>query len=386
MARATYIPITSSVLRWAIDESGFSDQQFADKIKASQDDLADFVAGRAQPTKTQFRAMVDAVRRPSAVFFLPEAPAEATLTPPFRRAIGDAPRQLRPNELREVRWALRLQRLVAHIRELDRAAPLVFPEARHDENPETAADAIRRALDISSSKQRSWSTASDALRGWRAAAEALGVVVLQLRLGRDDVRGFASWNPRAPLAAVNTAFIPQARSFSLCHELAHLALRHDAASDTSSGHEPAAGAAAVERWCERTSAAVLLPAAEVRAVAEALGGTDDFERARQLAVRFKVSLRAAAVRLVEIKLAPPELYAVVLQRAPVADHPKPRKAGGGQTAAEVRIGQLGRATARRIIDAVRSERLSERDARDHLRLGGIGLRDLATLAASETSG
>ena len=386
MARATYIPITPSVLRWAIDESGFSDQQFAAQINVEPDALADFLVGRAQPTKTQFRAMVDAVRRPSAVFFLPEVPAQATLTPPFRRAIGDAPRQLRPNELREVRWALRLQRLVAHIRELDRASPVVFPEARDFESPEAVADSIRKALDVSSSKQRSWLTASDALRGWRSAAEALGVVVLQIRLGREDVRGFASWNPHAPLAAVNTAFIPQARSYSLCHELAHLALRHDAATDASSGRESAAGAGAVERWCERTAAAILLPADEVRAVADALDVTDDFERARQLAVRFKVSLRAAAVRLVELKLAPRDLYGVVLQRAPVADYPKPRKAGGGQTAAEVRIGQLGRATARRIVDAVRSELLSERDAREHLRLGGIGFRDLATLAASETSG
>ncbi len=382
MARATYIPITPSVLRWAIDESGFSDQQFAEKIKVAPDTLAGFLAGLAQPTTTQFRAIVDAVRRPSAVFFLPEAPNEATLTPPFRRAIGDAPRQLRPKELREVRWALRLQRLVAHIRELDLAPPVEFPAARRDENPETAADAIRKALNISWTTQQSWSTASDAFRGWRGAAEALGVVVLQLQLGRDGVRGFASWNPLAPLAAVNTAFIPEARSFSLCHELAHLARRHDAASDASSGRGPGVGATAVERWCERTSAAVLLPAAAVRTTVDTLVAADDLERARQMADRFKVSLRAAAVRLVELDLAPPELYDEVLQRAPVADRPKPRGGGGGQTAAEARLSQLGRVTARRIVDAVTAERLSERDARDYLRIGGTGFRDLATMAAS----
>ena len=198
MARATHIPMTPSVLRWAIDESGFSDPEFAEKIKVEPDVLADFLAGRAQPTKTQFRHVVDAVRRPSAVFFLPEVPSEATLRPPFRRAIGDSPRRLRPKELREVRWALRLQRLVAHIRELDGAMPPEFPETRHDANPEAAAGAIRRALDISLTTQRSWSTASAAFRGWRAAAEALGIVVLQLRLDREDVRGFASWTRTLP--------------------------------------------------------------------------------------------------------------------------------------------------------------------------------------------
>ncbi len=386
MARATYIPITPSVLRWAIDESGFSDPEFAAKIKVERDALAGFLAGQVQPTKTQFRAIVDAVRRPSAVFFLPEAPSEATLRPPFRRAIGDSTRRLRPKELREVRWALRLQRLVARIRESDGAVPVVFPKTRHDANPEAAADAIRRALNVSLDAQQSWTTASAAFRGWRAAAEALGIVVLQLRLDREDVRGFASWHPHAPLAAVSTAFIPQARSFSLCHELAHLVLRHDAATDISSGREPAARVAAVERWCERTAAAVLLPASEVRTVVDPTDGTGDFERARQLAVRFKVSLRAATVRLVELKLAPKGLYAVVSEGAPVADYPERRKGGGGQSAAEMRLGQLGRPTARRIVDAVRSERLSERDAREHLRLGGIGFRDLASLAASEASG
>ncbi len=382
MARATHIPITPSVLRWAIDESGFSDPEFAAKIKVEPKVLADFLSGQAQPTKTQFRDVVDAVRRPSAVFFLPEVPEEAGLNPPFRRAIGDKARPLRPNELREVRWALRLQRLIAHIRDLDNTPPVDFPGVDQRAKPEAAADAIRRALGVSLNMQRSWSTAGDAFRGWRGGAESLGTLVIQLNFGRNGVRGFASWNSLAPLAAVNTAFIPEARSFSLCHELAHLARRHDSASDAASGRGPHAGESAIERWCERTAAAVLLPAPAVRPYVDALGRTDDFERARRLADQFKVSLRAAAVRLVELELAPPELYDVVQRRAPVADRPKPSGGGGGQTTAEARLSQLGRATARRIVEAVTAERLSERDARDYLRIGGTGFRDLAVMADS----
>ena len=40
MARATHIPITPSVLRWAIDESGFSDPEFAAKIKVEPNVVA----------------------------------------------------------------------------------------------------------------------------------------------------------------------------------------------------------------------------------------------------------------------------------------------------------------------------------------------------------
>ena len=85
----------------------------------------------------------------------------------------------------------------------------------------------------------------------------------------------------------------------------------------------------------------------------------------------------------ELDLAPNDLYALVVSQSSQLDRPQTRGGGGGRSAAQTRIAQVGRAAARSIVNAVAADRLSERDARDYLRLGGQGFQDFTSLA--ETS-
>ena len=104
MPRATYIPITGSVLRWAIDQSGLSNSEFAQKVRTEPDNVQAWISGQAQPTKTQFNKIVSTLKRPSAAFFLPEPPQHLNLPPPLRRSVGARNRALDARELREIRW------------------------------------------------------------------------------------------------------------------------------------------------------------------------------------------------------------------------------------------------------------------------------------------
>ena len=385
MPRATYIPITGSVLRWAISESGLSDSEFAQKVRADPDNLQAWIDGQAQPTKTQFKKIVSTLRRPSAAFFLPEPPQHLSLPPPLRRSLGAENRALNAQELREVRWARRLQQLVAHLRQEDATdAPQLLQFALSDP-PSRAARALRNRLDVQPELQIQWPTPSTAFSGWRDAVEDTGVIVLLLQLGPDAIRGFALWNDAAPLVAVNTTFIPQARAFTLFHEIGHLLLRQDAASDEHIGRSASlATGYTVERWCERMAATVLLPEPAVRnAVPTDMSEVEAYESARRLASRFKVSVRAAAIRLIELDLAPNELYGQVVSQSGQLDRPRRNGGGGGRSAAQTRNAQVGRSAARRIVQAVAANRLSEGDARDILRLGGQGFQDFTSLA--ETS-
>ena len=385
MPRATYIPITGSVLRWAIDESGLSDSEFAQRVRTESDRIQDWIDGHAQPTKTQFSAIVRTLKRPSAAFFLPEPPQHLNVPLPLRHSVGARNRELNAQELREIRWARRLQQLVAHLRAED--APDIPQLLRFTPSnpPSRAARILRNRLDVPLARQTQWPTPSAAFSGWREAVEDTGVLVLLLQLGPDAIRGFALWNDAAPLVAVNTTFIPQARAFTLFHEIGHLLLRQDAASDEHIGRSArlATGYTA-ERWCERTAAAVLLPAPAVRAaVPTGVSEDEAYEHARRLASRFKVSVRAAAIRLTELGLASNDLYALVVSRSGQLDRPKRSGGGGGRSGAQARIAQVGRSAARRIVQAVDANRISERDARDVLRLGGQGFQDFTSLA--ETS-
>ena len=384
MPRATYIPITGSVLRWAIDESGLSNSEFAQKVRTEPDNVQAWISGQAQPTKTQFNKIVGTLKRPSAAFFLPEPPQHLNLPPPLRRSVGARNRALNAQEFREIRWARRLQQLVAHLRSEDASSVPRLPQFELSDPPSRAARILRNRLDVPLERQTQWPNPSAAFSGWREATEATGVIVLLLQLGADAIRGFALWNEAAPLVAVNTTFIPQARAFTLFHEIGHLLLRQDAASDEHIGRNGSlATGYTVERWCERMAAAVLLPAPAVRAAAQADMSEDEaYQQARRLAGRFKVSVRAAAIRLIELDLAPNELYGYVVSQSGQLDRPRRNGGGGGRSAAQTRIAQVGRAAASRIVQAVDANRLSERDARDVLRLGGQSFQDFTSLAES----
>ena len=92
-------------------------------------------------------------------------------------------------------------------------------------------------------------------RAWKIA----GVLVMELQLGKDGVRGFSVFDQYTPLISVNTAERESARSFTLMHETAHLIARSSASclSTTLDADDD------LERWCDRVAGAVLIPSASL---------------------------------------------------------------------------------------------------------------------------
>jgi hypothetical protein len=60
--------VTPEVLEWAMAQSGVDPVELADRARTDPDDVLEWLSGDAQPTKTQFRAIVSALRRPEAFF------------------------------------------------------------------------------------------------------------------------------------------------------------------------------------------------------------------------------------------------------------------------------------------------------------------------------
>ncbi len=104
-----------------------------------------------------------------------------------------------------------------------------------------------------------------------------------------------------------------ARCFTLAHELGHLVSRQDAACVDQQGFLEGAQ---VERWCERFGAAFLMPPAPMAHLADNLRlgpQSADLPEVRAVARAFRVSHRAAALRLIEMGYATRDLYAEVLR-------------------------------------------------------------------------
>lgn len=369
---ARKVPINGRVLAWAMEEGGFTPETLAEKAKVDPQIIVEWVNGDDKPTRGQFTKLVEALKRPSAILFLPSPPSGASLTAGFRMAPGPQPKPLTPDQLRQVRWARRLQQEASELLRDAGAAVVTFPVASIADEPGRVATAVREFLGVTIEDQRSWDSDTQALRAWRGTLEMKGVFVLQLSLGK-GVRGFSAWDEFAPLAAVNSHYNNVARIFSMLHEVGHLVLRDD--SSCSNFVPPAKASVAistdVERWCEELAAALLLPADALTEVIRRLPAMDGVALAKRIANQFKVSVRASALRLIELNFADRDLYPrVEVEVAFLDDKRKGGPAGGGQVRIDKRYSQLGNRLMETFGTASEEGRLTERQVRDYLKIGG----------------
>lgn len=366
----------ADVIAWAIDESGYGDDELAGKLsKAGVDPavIATWRCGDTTPTSGQLTALAAALRRPRSLFYLPQPP-KRSMAASLRRTTGSRSRSLEPTERFALREAQSRQRFVSDL--LSGSAVVELPTASVDMPPQQAAAALREWSELPLSAQRSWRTDREAYRAWRSALEAKRILVMELQLGKTGLRGFAISDPYAPVVGVNTAQNEAARSFTLWHELAHLSLEAEASClDPTSGED-----SVIERWCEATASAVLMPRESVESFLKRQPQLRGFELVTAAAAEFRTSLRATALALMRIEPDLGDLYEMVEQEAPLQDHTTQSSGrGGGQPRSARRLRESGRVAAQVLVEALAEDRISELEARRILKLDGEELSQLSTL-------
>ncbi|MFN8035407.1 MAG: ImmA/IrrE family metallo-endopeptidase [Acidimicrobiia bacterium] len=379
-----FVPINGSVLRWAREESGLTSEVLAEKLGIELTELLSWESGASSPGRGQFSRLVDVLKRPSAIFFLSEPPTTAAVPTSFRRAPALGRHELSQDEVRQIRWTRRVQEIVSWALQDSSAARVELPRLDVRTQPAEAAQLQRTQSGVSVTTQLGWSSPSEAFNAWRGALEDAGILVMQVSLGRSGIRGFSAWDEWAPAVAVNSAYHPTARIFTLFHEVAHLLTRTDSAC--YSFVLPGSHDTALERWCERFAAAFLIPEDALERAApdcadHSTGRVVDVACARRIANRFKVSTRAMSLRLQELDLAPTTLYSAVEAAYRDLDWNQQGGGGGGQTAPVKRLGQLGERVAEVLLDASADGRLNTRDLADYLRLTTGQVSDLGRLVA-----
>lgn len=370
MGRRVEVPITPSVLRWAIAESGYTEPEVSSWIDGGEEALTSWLDGMSRPSLTELKDLAGKLHRQIATFLLPNPPVTTGVSVKFRHPLGDRERGLNPVERRYVRRAHRLQDAHAWLaRELELTVPNLAAEALTSPTADAAAR-MRTRLGVTLPQQVEWRSASVAFDAWREAVERLGVVVLLFPMGERSCRGFSLWDDRAPLIAINTAWRDEARTFTLFHELGHLVTRTSSAceiSEASTGHaqEPA------ERWCESFAADVVVPAEAIQRLPVA----SDLKTLSRVANQYKVSLRVMAIRLIGAGKATWALYRSIPSGA---DKKREGGAGGaGRNRREIREDELGHRGTRVFVEAVRREVITESQALDYL---DIPVADFARLA------
>ena len=283
-------PVRPKMLRWARERAGYSVEALAGRFPK----LERWELGEARPTLKQLEAFAKATRTPLGFLFLAEPPVERVPIPDFRTVANVHLDHPSPDLLDTIHLCQQRQDWYRDFARSMHHRELTFVgSARLEDDVVEVASRMRHALGIDLEERRRLSTWTEALRRFIEQADALGVLVMvsgvvgsnnRRRLDPQEFRGFALADPLAPLIFVNGADTKAAQMFSLAHELAHLWLGQSAISDAEARATPDQ---AVERWCNRVAAELLVPLAALRDVLDR--HPNPHLELNRLARRFKVS-------------------------------------------------------------------------------------------------
>jgi Zn-dependent peptidase ImmA (M78 family) len=259
--------------------------------------------------------------------------------------------------------------------ELELGSPRTLSATINDD-PVVIAKAAREMLKVSTTDQKRWLSDSVAFDEWRNALERSGHLIFLFSIGKGSCSGFSLWNNLAPVVAVNTAWNESARIFTLFHEMAHLITRTSSACVESV--RATAKTDPVERWCERFAAALLMPGRDVEATLRELGlandaDVTDLRVAKRIANLYKVSLRAAVIRLIELNAATWDLYREI---PPLSDSKPPGGGGSGRNRTQIREDQLGDRATALLVTAVEKDVLDRSQAVEILDIPDIKFDEL----------
>ena len=301
--------VEPTLLIWARRTASLEPEQAAEAIGVSADRLQAWESGAERPTIPQLKKAAKVYKRPVSVLFLPEPPTDFMPLRDFRRLPESGTRRYSVKLAFEVRAAQERRAAAVDILEMmGEEAPAFGITARVQDDPEAVATQVREALGISLDRQSRWNDPAKAFKAWREATENVGVLVTVLGgahhgVSLDEVRGFAIAEHPVPVIVVNGADRTNARIFTLLHELGHIVLGQSVIeNEVEPGGEMPAPELAIEAFCNRFAAAILMPrrALLAEAVVTAKPGSrrdwTDAEIAA-LAQRYCVSREALLVRL-----------------------------------------------------------------------------------------
>lgn len=261
MAKRFKATINPALLSWARTTASYDLTEAAEKAKVDAETLRAWEAGDDQPSIAQLRKLAGLYKRPLAVLYLPEPPADPQAMHDFRRLPEMGPRRFSPGLALEVRRAQQRRELIVELYEENLVSPTPFNLTTNDRaDPEVAGEQIRAALGIRHDQQSRWGNQLPAFREWRTRIEEAGVLVFQAtRIESDEASGFAYWADSFPLIVVNRKDVYPRRTFSLLHELAHLMLRQSGVSEVNVDAPRPAADAQIEIFCNQVAAAALMP-------------------------------------------------------------------------------------------------------------------------------
>ncbi len=256
-ARSLEIEVNPEVLNWTIKNSGFSTEQISNRLRINPDLLDEWLKGARNPELKKLERLSQVLKRPLAVFFLPNPPKEKPL-PKDYRMIPDRVGKFDTKTLLAIRRARRLQRITKELsRNLNSQMESNVFSTTLSENPKAAAKKFVELFNINNDVRKKWKTPYDAFNFFRNLIEDKNILVFKMSMPLEDVRGFTLDGSPA-VVVVNSKDLPEAQVFSSLHELGHVILNKPGLSIPDNALFQK-NVDSVEKWCNEFASEILLP-------------------------------------------------------------------------------------------------------------------------------
>lgn len=311
------VPINVNALKWAIKSSGIPEGDVDSYLDFAPGTIDDWIKGYEKPNQTEFKKLASKLKRPTAVFFMENPPRTVESKVEFRSAFGDVKRTMPPKARESIRDAIRIQRFISGLIDELGIDVREYPTNSTNEDADQVADQIRASyFDVPVELQMSWSSDTSAFKEWRKLVEKLGILVFLYPMGKNpdedkqdsefdcvnSVKGFSHASVYPPVIGINTHWNPSVRTYTLFHEFGHILTRTSSACTEVSSKHTVLGEyqSQLERWCEKFSAAFLMPRQDFLKIYERFKHDDKNRLAGSIARQFSVSRKAALLRLIQI--------------------------------------------------------------------------------------
>ena len=280
--------ITPSVLKWARETSGYTEEDVVDHFHAKKvtiNTVRNWEVGELHPDYSQLKKLSKLYKRPIAIFFFPEAPEEETIEQDFRTLPSIFANKVQP----KIRYLIReakvrlidLQEL--HSDNVDISINSL--KAEPEETAEQLAQRFRNILGVSIEEQTSWDNAEVAFKKWQNRIESLGIWIFKKAFFKknNEYFGFCLYNENFPIIYIHNGCSFQRQIFTLFHELAHI-LRGKAGIYFRSNQDFTGRYEEEEVFCNAFAGEFLLPNSELN-----YSKLPSDETIKKLADKYKIS-------------------------------------------------------------------------------------------------
>uniref|UniRef100_A0A832H1D5 ImmA/IrrE family metallo-endopeptidase n=1 Tax=Oscillatoriales cyanobacterium SpSt-402 TaxID=2282168 RepID=A0A832H1D5_9CYAN len=376
MSKGDIALIRPEMLKWARESAGMSLEIAAQRMRLPVGKVKSWEEGNSAPTINQAHHLAEIYHQPFAVFYLPKPPRKKYLKVKDYRRLPKAKSGIVSSELTlEIRRANERREIALELLEEQQQTPPLFNlRTEVTANPQSLGELIRSKLEIEFAKQSTWRNPDKAFARWKARIEELGILVFQTssrNLAVKEARGFSISEATLPVIVVNRKDAPQAKIFTMLHELTHIMLRNSGLCDPVALYQRTSQAGdAIEVFCNRVAAETLIPQkfflAEDLVTRIKQGGSWGDKDVVEVARKYNTSYEAILRRLLTFKLISVDFFRKKRADRRAANAIRPKSRGGPVPPVVRALNTNGIPLTRLVINAYYSRHITAHDLANYL--------------------